>query len=259
MRPIALLTDFGLDDYFVGAMKGVIISINPHASIIDITHNVRPQDIRSAAFTLAACWRDFPVRTVFVAVVDPGVGSDRRAILVEAETHFFLAPDNGLFSFVFEEASGARVFELTNARYFRHPVSRTFHGRDIFAPVAAHLSNGVAPEEFGQEIKDFVRFPIPRPQRNANGEIDAEIVHVDRFGNLISNLTRRDLPPQFVIEVEGRRITRLAEFYAGETAGEVFAIFGSAGYLEISANRDSAAELLNAEVGVRVLVTGHDP
>jgi len=257
MKPIALLTDFGLEDYYVGAMKGVILSISPNAPIIDISHNIRPQDIRSAAFVLAACWRDFPEGTIFVAVVDPGVGSDRRAILATAEGRFFVAPDNGLLSFVLNGGS-VLAFQLTNEKYFKHPISRTFHGRDIFAPVAAHLSNGTPPEEFGPQIRDFVRFESSRPRRNSNGEAEGEIIYIDVFGNLVTNLRRGDVPAEFVIEINGHQTSRLAEFYAGETAGEIFAIFGSAGYLEISANRDSAARLLNANVGEKVLVKEQD-
>ena len=149
---IALLTDFGTKDYFVGAMKGVILNINENAKIIDITHEIEPQNIRSASFTLRACYKNFPPKTIFVAVVDPGVGSERRAILVETEDYFFIAPDNGLLSFIFNESDDFLVYEITNEKFFNQPVSQTFHGRDIFAPCAAHLSKGVLPAEFGKVI-----------------------------------------------------------------------------------------------------------
>ena len=164
---IALLTDFGTKDYFVGAMKGAILSVNKDAKIVDITHEILPQDIRGASFTLRACYRNFPSGTIFVAVVDPEVGSQRRAILVETQDYFFVAPDNGILSFVFEDyalahaqasASPFRVFELTNNKYFAENISATFHGRDVFAPIAAHLSRGINPIEFGREITDFKRF-----------------------------------------------------------------------------------------------------
>jgi S-adenosylmethionine hydrolase len=249
---IALLTDFGTQDYFVGAMKGAILSINPHAKIIDITHEISPQDIKSAAFTLCACYRDFPEKTIFVVVVDPGVGSNRKAILVETEKYFFVAPDNGLLSFIFEEARNPRVFGLTNKKYFADKISRTFHGRDVFAPVAAHLSNGVEPKEFGAETKDFVRFEINKPRRISSNLIEAEIIHVDRFGNLITNLKAEDLPENFSAEIKGKTIDKLRNFYAEAEAGEIFMIAGSAGFLEIAARENSASKLLNAQSGAKV-------
>jgi S-adenosylmethionine hydrolase len=255
VHPIALLTDFGTDDFFVGAMKGVILSINPRASIVDITHNVKPQDIRSAAFLLSSCRRDFPVGTIFVSVVDPGVGSSRRAIAAAAEGKVFVAPDNGLLSFILnDQHRDARVFELRDERFFNHPVSRTFHGRDIFAPVAAHLSNGVPIEEFGPAVTDFVCFETAGPKALDTENRDGEVIHIDRFGNVITNLTQSDLPSGFSIDVNGRHVDRLAEYYSNEREGELFAIFGSTGFLEISVNRGSAAELLGAVVGDRIAV-----
>lgn len=251
---IALITDFGANDYFVGAMKGVILSINLEAKIIDITHDVSPQDIRSAAFTLRACYQDFPRKTIFVAVVDPGVGSNRRAILVETESYFFIAPDNGLLSFIFDEAKKLRVFELTDEKFFRSPVSRTFHGRDIFAPVAAHLSNAAATDAFGDEIKDFIRLQTSRPQKISENKIEAEIIHTDRFGNLITNLRGEDLPEKFSLEINGRKIEKLRSYYAQAERDEVFMIFGSAGFLEIAAFNNSAAKLLNIENARKIFV-----
>ena len=256
-RPIALLTDFGNHDYFVGAMKGVILSVNPRAAIIDITHNIRPQDIRSAAFNLAACRRDFPAETIFVAVVDPGVGTERRAILAEAEGRFFVAPDNGLLSFVFNEAretgNELRVRELTNERFFRDQVSRTFHGRDIFAPVAAHLSNLTDAAEFGPEISDFVVTPFARAG-NVAGRMEGEIIHIDRFGNLITNLRPDDLPERFSITIGFYDVRRLVGTFSEALPGEIVAVHGSAGYVEIAANGGSAAELVDVETGHTVLV-----
>jgi S-adenosyl-L-methionine hydrolase (adenosine-forming) len=252
---IALLTDFGMKDYFVGAMKGVILSINSEAKIIDLTHEIEPQNVSAASFTLRACYRDFPKGTIFVAVVDPGVGSNRRAILVEAEDFFFIAPDNGLLSFVLTDASSpVRVFKLTNEKFFHHPVSRTFHGRDIFAPVAAHLSNGVAPEVFGDEINDFVRFKISQPRKASESQTEAEIIHIDRFGNLITNLKIKDLPERFSLEINGRKIEKLQNFYAEAESNEIFMIFGSAGFLEIVVFHNSAAKLLSARNGQQISV-----
>ncbi|MGC2238232.1 MAG: SAM-dependent chlorinase/fluorinase [Pyrinomonadaceae bacterium] len=252
---IALLTDFGTQDYFAGAMKGVILSINPNAKIVDITHEIPPQDIRAAAFTLRACCKDFPEKTIFVAVVDPGVGSNRKAILVETGRYYFIAPDNGLLSFISDKEKDFRVFELANEKLFHHPISRTFHGRDIFAPVAAHLSVGVKPNECGRELEDFIRFETAKPKKISGEKIEAEVIHIDRFGNLITNLKREDLPENFSVEINGKIIDKLQNFYVEAKNGEIFMIFGSAGFLEIAASQDSASKLLNTTVGERVSVS----
>lgn len=254
MAVIALLTDFGTRDYFVGAMKGAILSINSHARIVDITHEIEPQNIRSASFTLRACYRDFPAKTIFAAVVDPGVGSARRAILIDSGEYFFVAPDNGLLSFVFNGEKEFRVFELTNQKYFAGNISSSFHGRDIFAPVAAHLSNGVNPKQFGAEIKDFVRFEENYPRPVSATETLAEIIAIDRFGNLVTNLKRADLPENFIIEIGAARVETRREFFAESASGGAFMIFGSAGFLEISVFRGSAEKSLQAEIGQQILV-----
>lgn len=268
MGVITLLTDFGTKDYFAGAMKGAILSVNPRANVIDITHEIAPQDVRAAAFTLANYYKSFPPATIHISVVDPGVGSTRRAILLETGDYFFLAPDNGLLSFVFSEVEsgkdapaaqrlsprGFRVYELTNERYFAAEVSRTFHGRDVFAPVAAHLSNGIEPESFGNEIGDFVRFENPQPRKISESETEAEIIHIDRFGNLVTNLRAEDLPAKFVLEVNETRIEKHQKFYAEAGKGEIFSIAGSAGFLEIVAFRDSAERLLEAGVQQKILL-----
>lgn len=255
---IALLTDFGTRDYFVGAMKGVILSINKKAKIIDITHDITPQDINSASFILQNCYREFPEKTIFVAVVDPGVGSDRSAILVETEKYYFVAPDNGLLSFVVAESENYKVFEIKNENFFRHPVSRTFHGRDIFAPCAAHLSCSVKPAEFGNEIKDFVVLPNQNPRRISENEIEARIIFIDRFGNLITNLKSENLAGKFSFEINGQKIGNLRKFYAEADTGELFLIKGSADFLEIAAFQNSAKDLLNAEIGQKIIVRVND-
>lgn len=269
MGAITLLTDFGTRDYFAGAMKGAILSVNPRANIIDITHEIAPQDVRAAAFTLANYYKNFPRGTIHVCVVDPGVGSSRRAVLVQTGDYFFLAPDNGLLSFIFDEAEneesasrlpqgfsprGFRVFELANEKYFAAAVSRTFHGRDVFAPVAAHLSNGVEPGQFGAEIEDFIRFETAKPRKISADETIAEIIHIDRFGNLVTNLKTEDLPAKFAVEVNETRIERHQKFYAEAAKGEIFSITGSAGFLEIVAFRDSAEALLKAEAHQKILL-----
>lgn len=251
---VALLTDFGTKDYFVGAVKGAILSVNSKANVVDITHEISPQDIKSASFTLRACYKNFPPKTIFVAVVDPGVGSGRKAILVETENYFFVAPDNGLLSFVFEDEKSFRVFETTNEKFFAPEISRTFHGRDIFAPVAAHLSNGVAPNKFGTEIVDFVRLRTAKPVKISVAEIKAEIIHTDNFGNLVTNLEAKDLPDNFTLEINGKVIERRREFYAEAVKDELFMILGSAGFLEIAANQNSARETLNVEAGEKILL-----
>lgn len=251
---IALITDFGTSDYFVAAMKGVISTINQDAKIFDITHDIAPQDVKSASFVLQNCYREFPAKTIFVSIVDPGVGSERRGLLVETEKYFFVAPDNGLLSFVFREAESFKVFEITNPKYFRQPVSQTFHGRDVFAPCAAYLSNGFPPNDFGGETNNFIVLPDQTPRFFADGSIEAEIVFIDRFGNLVTNLKREDLKSDFSAEIGGRKIENLREFFSEAGAGELFMIEGSAGFLEITVFRDSAKNLLNAEVGQKFYV-----
>jgi hypothetical protein len=251
---IALVSDFGTRDYFVGAMKGVILTINRNANVIDITHDIEPQNIASAGFTLRACYGEFPPQTIFVAVVDPGVGSDRRAILVETEKYYFLAPDNGLLGFVFDETENYCVYALTEETYFRRPVSRTFHGRDVFAACAAHLSKGVAPNSFGGEISDFVLPGENSPRKMNEIEIEAQIIHVDRFGNLITNLRRADLPEKFILKIGASKIEKLRNFYAEAETDELFMIFGSSEYLEVVAFRNSAAKTLDVKIGASVRI-----
>lgn len=251
---IVLLTDFGTKDYFVGAMKGVILKINENAKIIDITHEIERQNIREASFTLRACYKNFLHKTIFVAVVDPGVGSERRAILVETEDYFFIAPDNGLLSFVVNESINSKVFEITNEKFFNHPVSNTFHGRDIFSPSAAHLSNGISPTEFGGEIYDFVTLNEDTPKKISEDKIEAEIIHADHFGNLITNLTKDNLPNTFSIKIGNYQINKLREYFSSVEKDEIFMIFGSAGFLEIVANQNSAKKLLNAEINDKITV-----
>jgi S-adenosylmethionine hydrolase len=252
---ITLLTDFGTADYFTGAMKGAILSLDPEAVIVDITHEIPPQDVQAAGFALFACYKDFPRRTIYVAVVDPGVGSDRRAILAVTDDYYFISPDNGLLSLILQAEPGAKIFHLNKERFFRHPVSNTFHGRDIFAPVAGWLSKGVLPEELGDEITDPVLFKTSKPERLNENKIRGEILHIDHFGNCVTNLDEQLLPDGFHLEIKGRRITRKQKFYAEADSDEkVFMIYGSAGFLEVCAFRDSAARILEVSAGDEVLV-----
>ncbi|HEU4872964.1 MAG TPA: SAM-dependent chlorinase/fluorinase [Pyrinomonadaceae bacterium] len=243
---ITLLTDFGTADYFVGAVKGAILSVNPKAVIADITHEIPPQDIEAGAFTLLACYQTFPAGTIHVAVVDPGVGSERRPIVVSANEQFFVGPDNGIFSYICDRESSHRTFHITSEKYFRPSPSSTFHGRDIFAPVAAALSKGVKPEKLGREIDDEVRLDsLDRVTR---------IIHIDRFGNCITNITRDELKPGAGLQINGKTIRNFRKFYGEELDSKPFAIWGSAGFLEISVNGGSAAKKLGIKRGDKVIV-----
>jgi S-adenosylmethionine hydrolase len=250
---IALLTDFGTADYFVGSLKGVILSINPNTVIVDISHDVPAQDIESGAFTLFAAHPAFPPKTIFVAVIDPGVGSSRRPILVQANDHFFVGPDNGLFSYFYVN-SNHRTIYLNKEKYFRHPISSTFHGRDVFAPVAAHLSTGLKPNEFGPQISDEVRLPTLHPARAKDGVWTARIIHIDHFGNCITNISRqvlsRGMEDHMRLKLKGKTVISVRKFFGDGDKGEkLFAIWGSAGFLEIAAQNQSAAKLLKAKRG----------
>ena len=256
---VTLLTDFGTADYFVAAVKGVILTINPLASIVDITHEIPPQDIEAGAFTLLTCYRDFPEGTVHMAVVDPGVGSTRRAIVVNAGSHYFVGPDNGLFSYVLDREPSHQTFHLTAREYFREEPSSTFHGRDIFAPIAAALSKGVKPAKLGPRVEDAVRLPALTPVKRADGTVEGRIIHIDRFGNCITNLTRDDLPQTDgqKLLVKRRVIKAFRQFYADEdgSKNQMFAIWGSAGFLEISLNGASAAARLKVKRGDAVIAS----
>lgn len=253
---VTLLTDFGVADYFVGAMKGAILSVNPHVQLIDITHDIPPHDIRAGAFMLLASFESFPSGTIHVAVVDPGVGSSRRPVLVEGGGHFFVGPDNGLFGYVYERLREFRVVHLTRERYFRTHVSSTFHGRDIFAPIAGALSNGVEPDALGEPVGDFVRLESPAPLRLPDGTLEGSIIHIDRFGNCITNFSPRDLSEDVLkagarLVVGEHVVNAFRHFFAGEGSEtqEPFVIPGSAGFLEIAFNGDSAARRLNIKRG----------
>jgi S-adenosylmethionine hydrolase len=252
---ITLLTDFGTADYFVGAVKGAILSVNPQAVIVDLTHEITPQDIATGAFTLLAAYKTFPAGTIHVGVVDPGVGSTRRPVIVSANEQFFVGPDNGLFTYIYDRESSHKVFHVTAEKYFRPDPSSTFHGRDIFAPVAAALSNGVKPHKFGPKITDAVRLPIPlEPEKLNNGNIRARIIHIDRFGNCITNITRDLVKPGSSLVINRKTIRQFRNFYGEDSANTPFAIWGSAGFLEISVNGGSAAKLLRAKRGATILL-----
>ena len=262
-RPIVTLTtDFGLNDHFVGTIKGVILDIAPEAQIVDICHSVQAFDILDGALALAQAYSYFPSGTVHMVVVDPGVGSARRPILASSERHHFVAPDNGVLSLMYAREERLSVRHVTADHYFLQPLSNTFHGRDVFAPIAGYLAKGVIAEKFGDEITDFVRFNAPRPKSVDEKTLRGVVLKVDRFGNLVTNFTPQDVPalfqadpPPFKITVGKREVTGIKTNYAEGAAGEVFAILGSMGYLEISANRAAAVQLVGSGKGTEVTIT----
>lgn len=256
MRPagfVTLLTDFGRGDSYAAQMKGVILRINPEAVIMDITHDIPPGDIRGGAFVLMTGHSAFPPGTVHVAVVDPGVGSRRKAVIVVTHEGFFVGPDNGVLSWALRGQRVLRMISLANREYFLPAPSATFHGRDIFAPVAAHLTMGVDPDECGQRIGSIIRLRYPHP-RCAKGRIAGEVIHCDGFGNLITNIESGLLTgPRWMIAVGKRRIGGVLRTYADVPAGRPLAHIGSSGFLEISVNRGSARDVFGMGEGLTVL------
>jgi len=266
---ITLTTDFGTGDAYVASMKGVILTINPKAVIVDICHSIEPQNILQAAFILSTACRYFPEGTIHLAVVDPGVGSQRKAVILKTPKAFFIAPDNGVLSYIIDEldttpakpvhhfspnpeqrklGTGLEAITITNPDFRRKPVSTTFHGRDIFAPAAAHLSLGVSLQKFGDSLSHVFAFHIPRPLRDNQGDLIGCILHIDNFGNLITNIKSGDLPGERVtLTIGSRHIDGISRFYA-EKEG-LAAIIGSSGYVEISLKNGNAAAFLKTRVG----------
>jgi S-adenosyl-L-methionine hydrolase (adenosine-forming) len=260
MRPvIALLSDFGTRDHYVGSMKGVILGICPDATLVDISHDVAPHDVLEGALELAASYRYFPVGTIFVAVVDPGVGSPRKGIAADTGDYRFVCPDNGLLTGVARETPPKKVVELTERRYGRPTVSRTFEGRDRFAPAAAWLAKGIQLAALGRAIADLYRLDIPQPAV-ADEAIRGAVLRVDRFGNLITNVDRKTFEKfardaRVQIMAGGGTVGRLVATYADIQSGEVCALFGSTDHLELSANSGSAADVLGLTRGAIVEIT----
>jgi S-adenosyl-L-methionine hydrolase (adenosine-forming) len=261
-RPIVTLTtDFGLNDHFVGTIKGVILNILPGAEIVDICHAVQAFDVLDGALSIAQAYSYFPAGTTHVVVVDPGVGSARRPILASCEKYKFVAPDNGVLSLIYAREERMHVRHITGEHYFLQPVSSTFHARDIFAPVAAYLAKGVEPLKFGEEITDFVRFNAPKPKPLDEKTLRGVVLKVDRFGNLITNFTPQDVPslfqdapPPFRISVGKAEISEMHRHYSEGMPNQAFAILGSMGYLEIAANRAAAAQVTGAGKGAEVKI-----
>lgn len=259
MRPIiALLTDFGTRDHYVGAMKGVMLGICPDATLVDISHEIPPQDVLGAALELAAAFKYFPSGAIFLCVVDPGVGSSRRAIAAEAGGYTFVAPDNGLLSVVFKPLEVPRVVELTEPRYARPTVSRTFEGRDRFAPAAGWLARGVALTELGRPVADWRSLEVPEPHV-ADDRICGVALRIDRFGNLVTNIDRRRFDEfaagrEVVIGVAGQDVGGVVGTYAECENGSLCALFGSSDHLEIAVAGGSAADRLGLMRGAPVVV-----
>ncbi len=270
---ITLTTDFGYDDAYVGAVKGAILSINPEATIVDIAHSVEPQNILEGAFLLGTAYRYFPRHTIHMAIVDPGVGSERPAIVLKTHSATFVAPDNGILSYVVDDLlpagtptarsarglteivfkTGLEAVAITDPRYWRQPVSPTFHGRDVFAPVAAGLSLDIAIYEFGARINSLHVLPIPKPDLDPEGNLVGRVQHIDRFGNLITNVRNNDIPGKdVIIEVGGHCIEGLSSYYAQDRG--VMAIPGSTGYLEIALRDGSARDFLGMVIGDEIRV-----
>jgi S-adenosylmethionine hydrolase len=259
-RPvITLTTDYGTKDHLVGVMKGVILGINAEVHLVDITHGVIPYDILDGALTIGQAYKFFPPKTIHVVVVDPGVGTTRRPILVAADQHYFVAPDNGVLSSVYDQAEALYAWHITAKHYFRNPVSNTFHGRDIFAPVAAWLSKSWQTSSFGEAVTDFARFAIPKPKVIGN-TIKGVVLRIDAFGNLMTNFTTQDVPAlaaadgKFTICTRNTRISKVLPTFAEGAAGEPVGVIGSSGYLEISVNKGNAARTLGIARGAEVTI-----
>jgi len=262
MALITLITDFGLDNWFVGAMKGVIRTICPTADIIDISHGIKRFNVHAGAFALKNSYSYFPDATIHVVVVDPGVGSARPAIMVQTERFFFIAPDNGVLSYALQEEHIDKIIRLKNRKYFLAPISSTFHGRDIFAPVAAHLASGIAIDEFGPAIEDMKHLTRSVPHPLSANETLGNIIFIDNFGNAVTNISRRYLEQllpksksgSFRIAVRDREITKISSNYSEGSASEPIALIGSSDYLEIAVNQGSASEMLGLKEGTEIIV-----
>jgi S-adenosylmethionine hydrolase len=256
-RLITLLTDFGLDDAYVGIMKGIILRINRDIRVVDLSHSVPPQQILAGALMLRTAAGFFPDGTVHLAVIDPGVGSTRRPLLIETDRGFLVGPDNGVLCPAAAVMGRLRARVLANEKFFLHPVSQTFHGRDIFAPVAAHLASGVAPEVVGPVLGSIVELELPQPRHNG-ATIAGEVVHVDHFGNLVTNI-RLDVRPRFLaqqvcVSIKGTPIGTLLATYSAAPEGGPLALLGSWGTVEIAVRNGSAAKMFAAGTGTPVTV-----
>jgi S-adenosyl-L-methionine hydrolase (adenosine-forming) len=257
---ITLTTDYGTSDHLVGTLKGVILKINPDATIVDITHNVAPYDLLDGALAIGSAYSYFPPRTIHVVVVDPGVGTERRPLLVSGENQYFIAPDNGVLSLVYEREENIIVRHANVEHYYLQPLSKTFHGRDIFAPVAGWLSKGAQIASMGEEISDYKRFAMPRP-KTVDGVNKGVVLRVDTFGNLITNFRGEDLPATALkngavnFQIGTTAVTRLVDTFAQGNEGEPVAYIGSSGYIEIAVNKANASRTLALGRGAAVVLS----
>ncbi len=258
---ITLTTDYGTNDHLVGTLKGVILKINPEVTIVDITHNVTAFDLLDGALAIGSAYSYFPPKTIHVVVVDPGVGTERRPLLVSGQNQYFVAPDNGVLSVIYEKEQPNLVVRHANAEhYYLQPVSKTFHGRDIFAPVAAWLSKGWQTASMGDEITDYKRFALPRP-KEADGVVKGVILRADAFGNLITNFRPEDLPESVLsggvisLQAGNQAVSRFVETFAQGNNNEPFVYLGSSGFLEIGLNKGNAARTLGLGRGTAVTLT----
>ena len=258
MPAITLTTDFGTCDAYVGVMKGVMLRFAPHVTLVDISHAVPPRDVQTASFLIYQAELFFPSDTVHVVVVDPGVGSARRALAVRTRTGIFVAPDNGVLTLVLSHSTDYEAYSLTRPEYWLPNPSATFHGRDIFAPVAAQLANGMLISRLGEPINDPVRLPIPQPEFRAPEEIVAHVFHIDRFGNLILDIQAKQLPATPIFEIAGYRLQGLRRTYLDGTPGELIAYIGSTRqHVEIALPGGHAAQHIGAQVGTPVYIRSH--
>lgn len=257
---ITLTTDYGTNDHLVGTLKGVILKINPEVTIVDITHGVAPYDLLDGALAIGSAYAYFPPKTIHIVVVDPGVGTDRRPLLVSGDNQYFVAPDNGVLSLVYERNTNVVVRNANAEHYYLQPVSKTFHGRDIFAPIAAWLSKGWQTAAMGEEIQDYKKFALPKPKAS-NGVVKGVVLRVDSFGNLITNFRSEDLPEaarakgDLELQVGTQSVKRLVDTFARGENAEPIAFVGSSGYLEIAVNKGNAAKALGIGRGAPITLT----
>jgi S-adenosyl-L-methionine hydrolase (adenosine-forming) len=255
---VTLITDFGLEAEYAGAMKGAIFTVNPKCQVVDITHQILPQDVLRASFVLKNSFSFFPKGTIHVVVVDPGVGTERRPLIVEGEGHLFVGPDNGVFSAILSSPGNEAAYEITRREFFRKPLSSTFHGRDLFAPVAGHLSRGESPQEMGRRVFDCRKVEWPQP-RMEKKKLIGQILWADPFGNLITNISRDRQGPWLVrhtwlIRGKNWKIKRLSRTYGEGEAGRPLALFGSSGLLELSINQGRALDVVKKKPGDPLII-----
>ncbi len=258
---ITLTTDFGNKDPFAGTMKGVILNINPSVNVVDITHGITPHNIIEAAFVIENCFSFFPRKTIHVVVVDPGVGSSRRALIVASENYYFVGPDNGVFSRIYKISENPVVINITSEHYFLPARSSTFHGRDIFAPVAGWLSKGIEISHFGEQIQDYVTIDMPIARRLSDNIIEGEVIYIDNFGNLITNISAIEIKSLSNLDANKKlnffildREAPLKNYYSEGKENSLCSIINSFGYLEFFIYRGSASSALGINVGEKVRV-----